>query len=285
MNITLVETPRDAFQGLPQFVPTAEKLAHAAALLEAGFKHLDLGSFVSSKAVPQMADSAEVFAALKDRPAVERIAIVANAAGAARACAAAGVDTLGFPFGLSERFQFANSRLTRRETWAELNACETSARQAGKGFILYLSMAFGNLEGEPWSLCALDQFVTQLAGTGIKAVSLADTVAVAQPTQVGTVVRALRAGYPKLEFSAHFHSRPGDDLACIDAALDAGIVRFDCAAGGLGGCPFAHDMLIANTPSEVLARHLARRGFETGLNLDRLDACAAHARELQRRYA
>jgi hydroxymethylglutaryl-CoA lyase len=282
--VTLVETPRDAFQGLPKVIPLAEKIRYIELLLDAGIKHIDLGSFVSPKAVPQMADSAEVFAAFSSRPGLERIAIVANEVGAQRALATPGLDTLGFPFSLSEEFQLANTRKTRAQTWPVVKAIMAEAAVRKKSFVLYLSMAFGNLNGEPWSREQLALFVSELIAAGVRHISFADTVGVANPHQVQQAFSSAVKAHPNVLFSIHLHGRANDWMHCIDAALEAGCRRFDCAAGGLGGCPFAHDKLIANIPSEKLAERLEARGCKTGVNLLKLEHCAAVARTLQNRY-
>jgi|ERR1043165_306805 hydroxymethylglutaryl-CoA lyase len=286
-SVTLVETPRDAFQGLTRFIPTAEKIRYIEALLEAGFQHIDLGSFVSPKAVPQMADSEAIFAAFAGRPGLERIAIVVNEQGARRACAAPGVDTLGFPFSLSDRFQKSNTGKTIEQTWAVLQSILSEAARHDKAFILYLSMAFGTRysDGE-WSHEGLLAFIQMLAMvSGVQHISLADTVAVAKPAQVARAFKLARREFPGIEFSAHFHGTSRNWMRCIDAALDAGCRRFDCAAGGLGGCPFACDELIANIPSEKLVARLEGRGFRTGVDLGKIQRCAKGAREFQARYA
>ena len=288
--ITLVETPRDAFQGLSRLIPTVDKIRHIAALLDAGFTHVDLGSFVSLKAVPQMADSADVFAAFSGRKGLERLAIVVNESGAKRAFAVPGVDALGFPFSLSDRFQRENSGKLQFETWPAMKAIFHEARVLKKNFVLYLSMAFGTRYDDPdeknWSEEKLLAFVeTLITVGGVDHISLADTVGVATPSRVRRVFQAVRKTFPGTQFSAHFHGHARSWLRVVDAALDAGCRRFDCAAGGLGGCPFAHDTLIANIPSEKLAARLEKEGFSTGIDLDRINQCARTAREFQERYA
>jgi hydroxymethylglutaryl-CoA lyase len=289
-NITLVETPRDAFQGLSRLIPTGEKIRYCASLLDAGVKHVDLGSFVSSKAVPQMADSANVFAAFADRAGIERLAIVVNENGAKRAFAAPGVDALGFPFSLSDRFQKENSGKLQFETWPAMKSILHDAQLLKKSFVLYLSMAFGTRYDDPdeknWSEEKLLAFIeTLITVGGVDHISLADTVGVATPSRVKRVFHAVRKTFPGTLFSAHFHGNPRSWMRVVEAALDAGCRRFDCAAGGLGGCPFAHDTLIANIASEKLAARLKKDGFATGVDVERLQHCAKTAREFQARYA
>lgn len=289
-TVTLVETPRDAFQGLSKFIPTTEKIRYIASLLDTGFAHVDLGSFVSPKAVPQMADSAEVFAAFANRLDLERIAIVLNEKGAQRAFAAPGVDTLGFPFSLSDRFQKQNSGKLQFETWPAMKAIYHDAALLRKSFILYLSMAFGTNYEEPeekdWNEEKLFTFIQMLVTLGgVSHISLADTVGVAKPKQVSRVFNTVLKAFPGVLFSAHFHGNSKTWMRSVDAALDAGCRRFDCAAGGLGGCPFACDKLIANIPSEKLAARLEKNGISTGIDLDKINRCAKTAKEFQERYA
>ena len=212
-TVTLVETPRDAFQGLAKLIPTPEKIRYVAEVLDAGFTHVDLGSFVSPKAVPQMADSAEVFAPFAARIGVERIAIVVNEIGAKRAFAIPGVDTLGFPFSISDRFQKENSGRVPFDTWAVMTAIFSEAARRKKGFILYLSMAFGTRYDEPeekmWSEEKLLAFVHTLVTVGgVSHISLADTVGVAKPKQVARVFRAVRAAFPGRAVQRSFSWQP-----------------------------------------------------------------------------
>ena len=288
--VTLVETPRDAFQGLSKFIPTAEKIAYIESLLDCGFKHVDLGSFVSPKAVPQMADSADVFAAFAGRKGLERLAITVNEIGAKRAFEIKGVDALGFPFSLSDRFQKENSGVLQFQTWPAMRRILQDMLARKKAFVLYLSMAFGTRYNEPsesvWSEEKLLAFVDMLVTVGgVGHISLADTVGVATPKQVERVFRAVHKTYPGLLFSAHFHGSAKTWMRSVDAALNAGCRRFDCAAGGLGGCPFAYDSLIANVPSEKLAARLEKNGMATGIDLNRINECARIARDIQAKYA
>ncbi len=289
-TVTLVETPRDAFQGLSKLIPTSEKIRYIASLLDAGFTHVDLGSFVSPKAVPQMADSADVFAAFADRKGIERLAVVVNEIGARRALAAKGVDVLGFPFSISDRFQKENSGKLPFQTWPAMNSTFHETTQQKKSFVLYLSMAFGtrydDLNETPWSDEKLLAFIeTLITVSGVDHISLADTVGVATPKQVKRIFLHVRKTYPGTLFSAHFHGNAKTWMRCVDAALDAGCRRFDCAVGGLGGCPFAHDTLIANIPSEKLAARLEHHGFTTGIDLDKIKHCAKSAQTFRSQYA
>ena len=283
--VVVVETPRDAFQGLSQFIPTEEKIAFVRSILDAGIRHVDLGSFVSPKAVPQMSDSEEVVRAFRKLSDIERIAIVVNAKGLQRATDVGGLDALGFPFSLSRNFQLNNTNLTSTQTWPVVEQLIIQTELHDMSFILYVSMAFGNPDEDAWEEATLLRFVKSLTAMGVRHVSLADTIAVAQPAQVKHAFQQLRAEFPQIDFSAHFHGRPQDWFLCVDAALEAGCRRFDAACGGLGGCPFAQDKLVANIPTEGLVRRLEQNGFSTGIDPGKIEASARLAREIQQRYA
>jgi hydroxymethylglutaryl-CoA lyase len=283
-QIVVVETPRDAFQGLPGFIPTAEKIAYIQTLIDAGFTHIDLASFVGLKAVPQMADSREVVSAFKDLRTVERIAIVVNPKGIQRAFEVGGLDALGFPFSLSHQFQLQNTRTTVTQTWPLVESMIRDVEAHDLSFILYLSMAFGNPYNEPWDEEALFAFIRGLRNMGVRHISLSDTVGMARPAQVKRVFTRARTEMPDVVFSAHFHGRPDDWFDCVQAALESGCRRFDAASGGLGGCPFAQDKLVANIPSDQLVLRLEKLGYSTGVDGKKVGACAAQARELQKKY-
>ena len=283
-SVVIVETPRDAFQGLPQFIPTEEKIRFIQTLVDAGFKHIDLGSFVSPKAVPQMADSEKVVQAFGALKGVERIAIVVNEQSVQRALGVGGLDALGFPFSFSSQFQVQNTRVSTQQTWPLVEKLISTIEQHDMSFILYLSMAFGNPYGEAWNEEELFNLIRSLCGMGVRHISLADTVALARPEQVGRIFKRAMAEQPKIEFSAHFHGRPDTWFECIQAALEAGCRRFDGAVGGLGGCPFAQDAMIANIPSDQLAEKLSALGYTINVDLKKASACAELAREFQKKY-
>ena len=214
-HVTVVETPRDAFQGLKRVIPAQQKISYIHRLVGAGFRHIDLGSFVSPKAVPQMADSDEVVRAFKDLRGIERIAIIANTVGLERAISVGGLDALGFPFSLSQQFQLLNTKTTTTQTWPLVEQMIARTEKHDMSFILYLSMAFGNPYGEEWREEDLVRMIRGLSTMGVRHISLADTVAVAKPEQVEKLFRALTKEFPEIKFSAHFHGRPADWFECI----------------------------------------------------------------------
>jgi hydroxymethylglutaryl-CoA lyase len=283
-KVVIVETPRDAFQGLPKFIPTEEKIRFIQSLIDAGFKHIDLGSFVSPKAVPQMSDSEKVVRAFGGLSSIERIAIIVNEQGMERAFSVGGLDAIGFPFSFSAQFQMQNTKTTPKQTWPLVEKMISKIEQHDMSFILYLSMAFGNPYGEDWKEEQLFALIKSLCAMGVRHISLADTVALAKPEQVRKIFQRAMAEQPKIEFSAHFHGRPDSWFECIQAALDAGCRRFDGAVGGLGGCPFAQDTMIANIPSDLLAQKLDALGYKINIDLQKVADCAILAREFQKQY-
>jgi hydroxymethylglutaryl-CoA lyase len=258
----LVECPRDAWQGLKGPIPADIKVEYLKALINAGFKHIDAASFVSPKAVPQMADSEEVLKELDPPDDVEIIGIVVNEKGAQRAINTNAVRTLGFPYSVSPTFLQNNQRQTLDEAIDELEKIKNKGEEGGLETVVYISMAFGNPYGDPWTVEEVVDAVDLLESYGVKMISLADTVGMAGPEQVRELVSAVMAKFDYLEIGVHLHSRPEHAEEKILAAYDAGCRRFDSALGGLGGCPFAQDALVGNIPTEKVIEALRGRGAE-----------------------
>jgi hydroxymethylglutaryl-CoA lyase len=259
-KVTIVECPRDAWQGLPKVIPAERKAAYLRVLIEAGFRHIDAVSFVLPKAVPQMADSERVLEVLDVPDDVELIGIVVNERGAERAIRTGKVRTLGFPYSISEEFLRRNQRQTQDEARAVLRAIHSTASNAGLGTVAYVSMAFGNPYGEAWRIGSVVAACSALAETGLRVISLADTVGAATAKQIGEVVEAVRGKFPEVEIGVHLHARPDGAAERVAVAYDAGCRRFDAALGGLGGCPFAQDVLVGNLATETLLHTLRERG-------------------------
>lgn len=262
MAVKLIECPRDAWQGLKHQIPADTKAQYLRALIGAGFKHIDAVSFVSPKAVPQMADSEQVLKELDPPDDVEIIGIVVNEKGAERAIATDAVRTLGFPYSVSPTFLKNNQNQTLDESIDVLEAIEQKARDAGLGIVVYISMAFGNPYGDLWNVQEVIEAVDLLADMQIEQISLADTVGLASPRQIADLIGPITTRFDHLEIGAHLHSRPGDAKEKIKAAYNAGCRRFDSALGGLGGCPFAQDELVGNIPSEAVIEALKELGAE-----------------------
>ena len=255
----LIECPRDAWQGLPGQIPTALKVRYLRALIEAGFKHLDAVSFVSPKTVPQMADSEAVLAQLAPPVGVEIIGIVVNERGAERAIATGAVTTLGFPCSISETFLRRNQNQSLEENLAILTRIRERAQTAGLAMVVYISMAFGNPYQDIWSIERLVEAVRGIAALDVGAISLADTVGVADADLIRQVVTAVIDGAGNQEIGVHLHSTRAGAEAKVQAAFDAGCRRFDAALGGLGGCPFAQNKLVGNIPTEEVIHAIAQR--------------------------
>jgi hydroxymethylglutaryl-CoA lyase len=282
-EVKLVECPRDAWQGLKGQIPAYLKVDYLKALLSAGFKHIDAVSFVSPKAVPQMADSEEVLKELDPPDDVEIIGIVVNEKGAQRAIDSNAVRTLGFPYSLSPTFLKNNQRQALDEAIDELERIKGKADDAGLDTVVYISMAFGNPYGDPWSADEVVDAVDLLESYGIKTISLADTVGLATPEQIGGLVSLVLSKYDYIEIGLHLHSRPEQAGEKILTAYDAGCRRFDSAIGGLGGCPFAQDALVGNIPTEKVIDALKRRGAALPA-LKPLDTLLRASAEIGSRY-
>ena len=262
-TLRLIECPRDAWQGLPGHIPTELKVRYLHGLIEAGFRHIDAVSFVSPKAVPQMADSEQVLEQLVPSAEVEIIGIVVNEKGAERAIATGAVTTLGYPCSISETFLRRNQNQSLEENLATLTAIREQAEASGLQMVVYISMAFGNPYQDLWSIERLVEAVRGIAALEAGAISLADTVGLADADLIRKVVTAVIEGAGKQEIGVHLHSTRGEAAAKVLAAFDAGCRRFDAALGGLGGCPFAQDQMVGNIPTEEVIRALAQRGVRS----------------------
>lgn len=259
-SVKLIECPRDAWQGLKLQIPTERKVQYLRALVAAGFRHIDAVSFVSPKAIPQMADSEKVIEQLGPVEDVEIIGIVVNEKGAERAIATGAVSTLGYPCSISETFLRRNQNQSLKQNQALLKKIKQQADEAGLGMVVYISMAFGNPYGDPWSEDEVAQAAANIAGLGIHSISIADTVGAATPDLIRRVLRAVIHNCAEREVGVHMHSTRVEAAPKVFAAYDAGCRRFDSAIGGLGGCPFAQDDLVGNIPTEDVLDALKERG-------------------------
>jgi hydroxymethylglutaryl-CoA lyase len=275
--VKLIECPRDAWQGLKRQIPTELKARYLRALIAAGFKHIDAVSFVSPKAVPQMADSEEVLEQVAVPDEVEIIGIVVNEKGAERAVAARAVNTLGFPYSISETFLQKNQNQTLEDSWKVLQSIKARADESRLGMVVYVSMAFGNPYGDPWNDYEVIQAVKKLADVGIQSISIADTVGLAPPDLIRRVVKSVMSEYGDYDIGVHLHSAPGDAVRKVLAAYDAGCRRFDSAIGGLGGCPFAQDEMVGNIPTESVIAAFQKRGVELPMSKSLADALAVNS--------
>jgi len=282
-SVKLIECPRDAWQGLDGQIPTDLKVYYLNALISAGFKHIDAVSFVSPSAVPQMADSEAVLEELDAPGDVEILGIVVNEKGAQRAIHTQAVKTLGFPYSISPTFLKNNQRQTPEQSLDELEKIQNQAEGAGLDVAVYISMAFGNPYGDAWSVDEVVSAVDMLESSGVKTVSLADTVGLASPDEVRDLVRAVIGQYNYLDIGVHLHSRAEFAREKVLAAYDAGCRRFDSTLGGLGGCPFAQDALVGNIPTERVLEALKERDAQLPA-LGPLDSLLRASAEIGARY-
>jgi hydroxymethylglutaryl-CoA lyase len=289
-QVTIVECPRDAWQGLPKIIPTEAKIAYLRGLIAAGFRHIDAVSFVSPKHVPQMADSEAVMAGLqKDlqsaREPVEIIGIAVNEQGLDRALATPGVMTVGYPYSISAYFRRANANMSREESRKLVEKLRAATKAAGRNLVVYISMAFGNPYDEPWGPEIVEETLVWLKDVGVRTVSLADTVGTASPDEVAGLFSAAKNGVAGIELGVHLHSRPEGAAEKVLAAYKAGCRRFDGALTGLGGCPFAGDDLVGNIPTEVVLTTLAARGVSTGIDTRSLAVACTMTGDIREKYA
>jgi len=283
-SVKLIECPRDAWQGLKRQIPTEVKVQYLRGLIGAGFKHIDAVSFVSPKAVPQMADSENVLEQLAPPDDVEIIGIVVNEKGADRAIATRAVSTLGYPCSVSETFLLKNQNQSPEENYQVLEAIKKRADAARLDMVIYISMAFGNPYGDPWNEDKVVQAAANIAGLGIRSISLADTVGLATPELIDRVMAAVMRDDSDYDVGVHMHSARGGAAAKVLAAYDAGCRRFDAAIGGLGGCPFAQDALVGNIPTEVVLEALDQRGVRLPIKRG-LESIMALNREIAAKFS
>jgi hydroxymethylglutaryl-CoA lyase len=273
--VKIIECPRDAMQGIKDFIPTKQKVQYIQSLLRVGFDTIDFGSFVSPKAIPQMVDTAEVLAQLDlSKTTSKLLAIIANTRGAADASQHKEIDYLGFPFSISENFQMRNTHKTIAQSVVTLSEILEIACKSNKEVVVYISMGFGNPYGDPWNLDIVGAWTERLSKMGVGILSLSDTIGSSNPENINYLFSNLIPKYPKIEFGAHLHTTPTTWFEKIDAAYLAGCRRFDGAIQGFGGCPMAKDVLTGNMPTEKMlsyftqkkAHNLSAMSFESSYN-------------------
>ena len=251
--LKIIECPRDAMQGIKDFIPTEKKVQYIQSLLRVGFDTIDFGSFVSPKAIPQMVDTAEVLSKLDlSKTTSKLLAIIANTRGASDACQHSEIDYLGYPFSISENFQMRNTHKTIAQSVVTLSEILELANTHNKEVVVYISMGFGNPYGDPWDVDIVGNWTERLSKMGVKILSLSDTIGSSNPESIDYLFSNLIPKYPDIEFGAHLHTTPTTWFEKVDAAYKAGCLRFDGAIQGFGGCPMAKDELTGNMPTEKL---------------------------------
>ena len=267
--VKLIECPRDAMQGIKEFIPTEKKAAYINKLLSANFDTIDFGSFVSPKAIPQMKDTAEVLSQLDLSSSRSKLlAIVANQRGADDAAQFEEITYLGYPFSISETFQLRNTNATIEESVGRVEQIQDICLAHDKQLVVYISMGFGNPYGDPWNVEIVQRWVTRLAEMGISILQLSDTIGVASPESISYLFSNLIPAYPDIELGAHFHTVPDKWKEKIATAYQNGCRRFDGAVKGYGGCPMAKDDLTGNMPTENMLYYFLKEGIETGVDMD-----------------
>lgn len=280
-EVKIIECPRDAMQGIKTNIPTAQKVRYIQALLGCGFDTIDFGSFVSPKAIPQMADTAAVLEQLDlSKTRSKLLAIVANVRGAEDACVHPEINYLGYPFSISENFQMRNTHKTIGESVSVLQEVLELADKHNKEVVTYISMGFGNPYGDPWDVDVVGEWTEKLAAMGAKILSLSDTVGSSTPEVIDYLFSNLIPKYPEIEFGAHLHTTPTKWHEKVDAAYKAGCRRFDGAVQGFGGCPMAKDELTGNMPTEKMLSYFTSVKSNTQVNWMVFEAAYNKATEL-----
>lgn len=259
-SVKIIECPRDAMQGIKQFIPTKQKIQYIQSLLRVGFDTIDFGSFVSPKAIPQMVDTAEVLSGLDlSNTQSKLLSIIANTRGAHDACKHKEIDYLGYPFSISENFQMRNTHKTIAQSVITLSEILEVADQSNKEVVVYISMGFGNPYGDPWNVDIVGEWTEKLSKMGVRILSLSDTVGTSSSEIINYLFKNLIPLYPQIEFGAHLHTTPATWFEKVDAAYGAGCIRFDGAIQGFGGCPMAKDELTGNMPTEKLLSYFTSK--------------------------
>lgn len=278
----IIECPRDAMQGIHDWIPTETKVEYINRILKVGFDTVDFGSFVSPKAIPQLKDTAEVLGRLDlETTNSKLLAIVANTRGAQDACNFEEIKYLGFPFSISEEFQKRNTNSTIDQSLTRVEEIKTLCDNHHKELVIYISMGFGNLYGEAWSPYIAAKWSERLANDlGIKILALSDTIGVSNPENISYLFETLIPEFKNVEFGAHLHSTPETRIEKIDAAYKAGCLRMDSAIRGYGGCPMAEDKLVGNMATEVVFQYCAEKNIETGLSQEELQKTMLYSNEV-----
>ena len=280
-KVKIIECPRDAMQGIRDFIPTQQKIDYIQSLLRVGFDTIDFGSFVSAKVIPQMQDTARVLAGLDlSQTQSKLLAIIASTRGAEEAAQYKQIDYLGFPFSISENFQMRNTHKTIVESLVSLQEILDIAHANNKQVVTYLSMGFGNPYGDPWNVDIVGEWTERLANMGVKIISLSDTIGSSTPEIIDYLFSHLIPQYANIEFGAHLHTNPTQWFEKLDAAYQSGCHRFDGAIQGFGGCPMAKDELVGNMPTEKMLSYFTAKKVDCNLNSLSFESAYNEARKV-----
>ena len=284
-DVKLIECPRDAMQGIKDWIPTHKKVEYIQSLLACGFDTIDFGSFVSPKAIPQMVDTTKVLSGLDlSSTTTKLLAIVANVRGAQAAVAHPEITYLGYPFSISENFQMRNTHKTIAQSIATLSEILALAAASNKQVVTYLSMGFGNPYGDPWNVDIVGQWAQKLSQMGVTILSLSDTVGTSTPESISYLFSNLIPTYPNIEFGAHLHTTPSAWHEKVDAAYKSGCRRFDGAIQGFGGCPMAKDELTGNMPTEKMLSYFTSQKAKTNIRTMSFESAHNNASDIFNKY-
>ncbi len=284
-KLKIIECPRDAMQSIKKFIPTEKKIKYIQSLLDVGFNTIDVGSFVSKKVIPQLADTGELINSLDfEDKNTKLLVIVANIKGAEIATNFKHISYVGFPFSISENFQMRNTNKTIEESFTNLIHINDIVLACKKKLVVYLSMCFGNPYGEVWSLNILDYWISNLIDLGIELISLSDTIGSATPKTINVVYEYFSMKYPNVEFGLHLHSHPQFWREKVETSIDSGCLRIDSAIQGFGGCPMASDNMIGNMPTEKIITFCEENGIESGINPLKFEVAYNYASDIFLNY-
>lgn len=278
--LKFIECPRDAMQGWPTHIPTKDKIHYLQLLMDIGFDTIDYGSFVSKKAIPQMADTDLVTEAISKNNNTHLLAIIANIRGAAQAVSYDKIDFLGFPFSVSETFQQRNTNSSITQSFENVKTIQKHCTDHGKKLVIYLSMGFGNPYGDPYNEEVISEWIEKMKGIGVNIISIADTVGLSTPSQVERIVSHVIPAFPEMEIGVHLHATKAEMADKIWAAYSAGCRRFDAAMKGIGGCPMAGNHLVGNIDTGDMIHLFESKGISTGINREALALASDYANRI-----
>jgi hydroxymethylglutaryl-CoA lyase len=284
-KVKIIECPRDAMQSIKTFIPTTTKLSYLQSVVDVGFDVVDIGSFVSAKAIPQLNDTSIIIDSIDlSNTNSELLVIVANKRGALNASKFKKIDFLGYPFSISENFQMRNTNKTICDSETELTEIISIAEKVDKKVVVYLSMCFGNPYGDPWNLDIVNHWINKLTKMGVNYISLSDTIGTSNPESIKSIFSSVLKNHRNIEFGAHLHSDPVSWYDKVDSAFQAGCRRFDGAIKGFGGCPMASDKLVGNMPTEKILSYLNTKKISNNVNSLRFESCYNQSLEIFNKF-
>ena len=284
-KVKIIECPRDAMQSIKTFIPTNTKLSYLQSVVDVGFDVVDIGSFVSPKAIPQLSDTSIIIDSIDlSNSNSELLVIVANKLGAINASKFDKIGYLGYPFSISENFQMRNTNKTIKDSEKELAEIISIAEKVNKKVVVYLSMCFGNPYGDPWNLDIVNHWVYKLSKMGVKIISLSDTIGTSNPESIKSIFYSVLKNHIDIEFGAHLHSDPSTWYNKIHSAFEAGCRRFDGAIKGFGGCPMASNKLVGNMPTEKILSYLNSKKIHNNVSSLRFESCYNQSLEIFNKF-